>query len=480
MDAAPPSTAPPRWARAVDAVCLLLLLLAVLIAASGGFRMRVADFRISLTSPTRLFLWAIALGVLRHVLARHAPVYRDLPGRLRTWWRLPEVKAAMTVTIASRAAILFVGYMAVVTIGYFNDEPPFRLDENEAVNLQARWDTGWYLGIALGQYAYDPELAGAQQNIVFFPALPVSMRIGGRLLGGTTGAFLLAGTLIVLFSFAGALVYLYRFARDVLGDDEQARYALWLVAAYPFAVFYSSVYTESIFLLGAVGAFYHFMRGQLVRAGLFGLLVGFTRPNGCFLSIPLAILALHPWLPSSLAGARARRRPRPAFSQLAGQMVAAAMPGIGVLMYSAFIWRLSGDPLAWAAGHIAWGRSYQGLSILVTERYEYISQMGLYGYTSELPIDLLQLMGVVFVLAAVWGVLRRLGLAYAVFILINILPPLAAGGLLSAGRFSAVLFPAFLWFAAVIPRHHRIAWIGAFMAVQALNATLFYTWRSIY
>ena len=73
---------------------------------------------------------------------------------------------------------------------------------------------------------------------------------------------------------------------------------------------------------------------------------------------------------------------------------------------------------------------------------------GLYGYTSQLPADMLNGLGAVFVLVAAWPVWRRFGAAYAVFILINILPPMAAGGLLSVGRFSSVLFPAFIWFAS--------------------------------
>ena len=64
-------------------------------------------------------------------------------------------------------------------------------------------------------------------------------------------------------------------------------------------------------------------------------------------------------------------------------------------------------------------------------------------------------LGALFVLVAAWPVARRLGIAYAVFIVINILPPLAAGGFLSAGRFSAVLFPAFVWFASAVPERHR-------------------------
>jgi hypothetical protein len=77
-------------------------------------------------------------------------------------------------------------------------------------------------------------------------------------------------------------------------------------------------------------------------------------------------------------------------------------------------------------------------------------------------------------------VARRFGAAYAVFILINILPPLADGGLMSAGRFSSVLFPAFLWLAAAVPMRHRAGWVTVFAALQAFNAALFYTWRPLY
>jgi hypothetical protein len=116
----------------------------------------------------------------------------------------------------------------------------------------------------------------------------------------------------------------------------------------------------------------------------------------------------------------------------------------------------------------------------VTERYQFLSQSGLYAYTSQWSNDLIQLLGALFVLVSAWPVARRLGLAYAVFILINILPPLAAGGLLSAGRFSSVLFPAFIWIATMIDERQRTGWLTSFMAFQALNAALFYTWREMY
>jgi len=474
-----PPAALPRWALIVDFIFLLLIVIAVIVALSGGFRVRILGVRLGLTSPVRLLFWAGALTTLRHLLAPGTPIFRGLPIRLAAAWRLPAVRTAVASLIGTRVAVLFVGYLAVSMLGFQPGAPPWRIVENEFGNLQARWDTGWYLGIAVEGYAYGDLGPDEQQNIVFFPALPILMRGAGRLLGGTSTAYLAGGTVVVLFSFLGGLVYLYRFARDVLEDREQAKRVVWLLAAYPFALYYSAVYTESIYLLGAVGAFYHFRRRELWKAGAWGLLVGLTRPNGCFLSIPLGLLAITPWLPAWLAGGRRDSEPgdwRSAVPSLA----AAAMPGIGVLLYTAYVWQVTGDPLAWAAGHAAWGRSYQGLSIVVTDRFEYLARAGLYSYSSNSPYDLLQALGVVFVLVAAWPVARRLGLAYAVFILINILPPIAVGQLLSAGRFSSVLFPAFVWLGAVVTTRHWPGWLASFMAVQALNAALFYTWRPMF
>src|ERR1019366_2709498 len=116
--------------------------------------------------------------------------------------------------------------------------------------------------IATGGYSYQPAAGPElQQNIVFFPALPLTMRVVALLFGGSKGSYVLAGTLVSLGAFFGALVYVYLLARDDLSDDE-SRAALWLLAAFPFALFFGAIYTESLFLLGAAGAFYHLGRGQ--------------------------------------------------------------------------------------------------------------------------------------------------------------------------------------------------------------------------
>jgi hypothetical protein len=163
----------------------------------------------------------------------------------------------------------------------------------------------------------------------------------------------------------------------------------------------------------------------------------------------------------------------------AAGLAAASASGIAVLMYCVFIWRLTGDPIAWAKGHAAWGREYAGLVPLAERYFDYVSNSGLYVVTKTMPYDTLNALGAGFVLATAIPVWRKLGLAYAVFILINMLPPLAAGGLMSVGRFSSVLFPAFVWLATTVPSRHRPAWLATFMAMQAFLAALFYTWHQV-
>src|SRR5262245_14836073 len=318
----------------------------------------------------------------------------------------------------------------------------------------------------------------------------MAVRALARLVGGGPVAPFVAGTLLSLVAFAAALTYVWIFARDIVGD-ERADVALWLLAFYPFAFFYGAIYTESLFLLSAAGAFVHFRRGDHTIAALWGVITGLTRPNGLLIAVPLAIQALVPL--------RARRGVRDDDRDLAraddrdrvrdddrgrrftgGAILAVAAPVLGALIYSCFLWIRTGDPLIWARGHVAWGRNYQGLGALVTDRYRMIANGGLGAYLAALPHDAMNALGALFVFATAWPVARRIGPEYALWMLLNILPPLAAGGLISIGRFSSVLFPAFVWMASAVPSRHRPAWIGAFAALQALFAAMFYTWRPLY
>jgi hypothetical protein len=457
--------------RVLDVVAVCGLLLAATVFVTGGFREWMPWGRISVTSWIRPLLVAVAALALRHALQPRPSVFTRLRAGVRTFRAITGVREALPVATATRLGVLLVGFLAVVTFGYRPDVgAPWRMYENEFLNLPARWDTGWYLGVASEGYRWDPTRLTQQQNIAFFPVYPLLMRYGSLLLGRE---LMWTGVLISGVSFFGALVYLYRFTRERAGDDS-ARMAIALIACYPFAFFYSAAYTEALFLLLMVGACYHFERDELWKAGGWGLLAGLTRPNGCLLSVALAFIAVRPLWPID------RRTFAATFPAVVPRLAVAALPGVGMLMYSAYIYTLTGHPLQWAAQNAAWGRVYRGLDTLVADQAQLISEAGVYTFAATRTLDALQLCAVLFIVATVWPVFRRLGLAYAVLLAVNLVPPLTMGGLLSMGRVTSVLFPTFVWLALAIPVHHRTAWLATFAMLQAMCAALFFTWRPLY
>jgi len=150
-----------------------------------------------------------------------------------------------------------------------------------------------------------------------------------------------------------------------------------------------------------------------------------------------------------------------------------------MLGYSAFIYQLTGNPLQWAAQNAAWGRVYRGVDLLVSDQFEAM-QGGLYTYASSQPLDLINGSALLLALASVWPVYRRMGVPYAAMLLVNIVPPLTMGGLLSMGRITSVIFPMFIWLGAAVPVRQRSGWLLGFAMLQALGAIVFFTWRPLY
>jgi hypothetical protein len=465
----------PGWATALDVVAVLMALVAISIAIGGGFR--IFDGRFSVTTWWRPALIGALAIAIRHARVRQRPLHVRVAQGVSRWWRLPDTNVVLPIHLATRLGVLLVGFLAVILIGF----PPeaanrWKIYSNDLLDLPGRWDTGWYLMIATEGYQYNPAAApDFQQNIAFFPAFPMSMRYLAVLFGRQP---LWTGVGISIVSFYLALIYFLRLSRDLLDDEEQSVTAVMLLATYPFAVFFSAAYTEGLFLLTLMGAVYHFHKNQLARAAMWGFVCGLTRPNGSLLSIVLALMAIAPmW---DTVKWRAILPPPQGWGVIIRRLLAAGSPGFGMLAFSAFIYRLTGNPFMWTMQNAAWGRTYRSLDSLVSDRFGFIASNGLYSYASTQTIDFFYSLAVLLALAAVWPVYRRFGLPFAVFILITILPPMSAGGLLSMGRVTSVLFPVFLWLGAAVPARHRVAWIGLFALLQGFVAVMFFTWRPLY
>lgn len=463
---------PPRWARAADAFALAAIALALFVLVFGGFAVTLGPLRLSVRSPGRILFVALALIAIRHAAMPAEPLHRRAIG----WLRSTRGDSPGTLAIgglASRVAVVFVGYFAVLTVG-ISQPAGMHLSSDPLLDLQGRFDAGWYGTIAQEGYYFQGRF-DRQQNIAFFPAFPMLMRAGGYLVGGfhssvsketALARILWAGAILSMIAFAWAAAYMVRLARDTIGI-EHAQGAVALLAAYPFALYFSSAYTESLFLLGSVAAFYHFQRREWLAAAAWGLLVGLTRPNGCFLSVPLGLLALQAYWN--------RRDTR----ELVHGLAAASAAGLGMLAYSAYVHQLTGAWFGWARLHETWGRSFEGLAP-ASRGMGWIVNEGLLRVFAGVPYDTLNALALVFVVLMLWPVTRRLGAAWAVFVLLNIVPPFLAGGVLSMGRITATLFPVFFGLAAVLPRRAVMPVATAFAIGQGLATALFYTWRPLF
>lgn len=465
----------PAWAFALDVLTVVLALLAFEVLLFRGFRFEVLDTRVSVTSWIRPLFWAALLTVVRHAVVPRP----SLPHIARGWIhgeRPGALRAVAPAFVISRVAVLFVGLVAVHTIG-LPVPAPFRVSPDETLNLLARWDTGWFLGIAQDGYS---ATGPGQQNIVFFPLYPLLMRWVGAAIGGHP---LVAGFLVSLAAFLGALVYVYRLGLAWCEREGNAGMAVALLAFYPFAIFFGVVYTEALFLLCAAGAIYHVRRRQVVAATLWAFAAGLTRSNGMFLSVPLAILVLSGYWPDRplvrrhLAGDRLAT---PASTPSLAHWIPVIAPVAGLSAYSAYVYSLTGHPFAWASYQSAWGREYEGLFALVSEAEVRLSHHGLVGAIKLWPFSALNAMAAILGLVSIWPVTRRYGLALGAFVALNVLVPLLVGGTLSMGRFTSVLFPIFFWIADSVPPARQQYWFAAFGVGQGLAACLFFTWYQLF
>jgi Mannosyltransferase (PIG-V) len=357
-----------------------------------------------------------------------------------------------------------------LAVTWFGTMPPpvsealWRVSPHELANMFARWDTFFYYTIATRGYNWNPALF-TYQNVVFFPLYPLLMRWCGALIGGYP---MIAGLLISLCAFAGGLALLYRLAVLEIGEEHAWRVVL-LVAVFPYALFFSAVYTESLFFLLTVGAFYAMRRRRLAWAAVCGLAAGLTRPNGFWLALPLACLAL--W------GDARDARVEPTQRRVARALLVAGAPLVGTAIFSMYLQIRFADALAWIHGQAAWGNPLLGrvpapdpvplTASLSVRMIEWISYVG-------------NIAAFVTAVAAIRPVTRRVGVAYGVWIAVNVFPPVAEHLFDSTGRYVSVVFPVFFWLAARIPRARLWHMAGAFAVAQAFLAVWFFLWRGVF
>ena len=386
-------------------------------------------------------------------------------------------RVAVRIGVSSRFAVLLVAIFAALSFGPASGglarENAHRFDEPALTHALAdpllaplaRWDSVWYLRIA------DSGYGDSAPRAAFFPLYPLLVRGVATVLGGSHGALLVAAYLVSLAAFLGALTLLYRLTELELGR-RLARPTLLLLAVFPAAVYFGAPYSESLFLLLAVGAFYAARTGRWAWAGACAGLASATRSAGLLLLLPLALI----WW-----DARPRRARDAAWLALAPA---------GIAAYAAWLGIAEGDPFRFLDVQDAWMReltvplagAWDGFVAAVDGVRQLASGSRSPVYFDKAAGDPFRIAAInvmlfatlVFAVVACVGVLRRLPRAYGAWVATSLVLPLTfpvtPQPLMSLPRFVAVLFPVFMWLAVVSDERRSTDLV---VALSALGLGLF-------
>ncbi|HEV2815579.1 MAG TPA: mannosyltransferase family protein, partial [Solirubrobacteraceae bacterium] len=396
----------------------------------------------------------------------------------------------------SRVVVWVAGVLAVLKLG---TEPtvsppafsrPFGSLGDLLTAPATAWDAGSYATIAQGGYSQ------AESLQAFFPLYPTLVRAGSR----SPETTIVVGIVVSLVAFAVALYLLHRLVALERGRDV-AGLAVLLVAFSPLALFFSAVYTESLFLALSVGAFYAARRGCWWLAGIAGGLAATTRVAGVLVLVPLAILYLYgPRGDRPAPASPAARSLRPRFPLEPSAAWLLLVPA-GTLAFAAYL-GAHGDALApLHMNERYWDRDFvPGLGALRGIEDAWLSLREIAGShalttpsveTAGQLADPMKLAGanltdfafLVFAVVACVGAFRRLPAAYGAYVLATIavavssVPPYAP--LTSAPRYLLVAFPCQVWLAiwASSSTGRRQASLLVSAGLLALFAAQFASWR---
>jgi hypothetical protein len=375
---------------------------------------------------------------------------------------LPIESRIFIAALAFRVVSALVAYVANASLPQFQDQGfgVFPRQDHPFWDAFARFDSGWYHGIASQGYQYR---GVGRNNLAFFPMYPLLMRAGGWALGGRQQDFYFAGIAISWLAFAAAMTVLYRLALLDLSRSAALR-AVCYAAVFPFAFFFGMVYSESLYLLALVTAAYALRTSRWAAGAAAGAVMTATRVTGVMAVPGLAWLAMR-------AAANDPRRQTKA-------IVAVAAALVGIAAFSAFNYAISPSAFTWYESITFWNYhpggnpfgAFLGLTrALLTRPYQFLA-------TERMaPYDTLNASAALVALALVPLIWKRFNGGYALIVLAAILLPLSSGQFEGLGRYTSVQFPVFLALARFGSNVVRYVIFTSFAALYVICLALFVT-----
>lgn len=220
------------------------------------------------------------------------------------------------------------------------------------IKLLCWFDSGWYADIA--RYGYMPEpmahVKGDAANWAFFPLYPCLVALISRITSldiEIAGVGLSTIFLVIAALFIGKYIRLTR-------KESAAPSAIILLAFGPYSFYFSSLYTEALFVLLTALCFYYMQKEKWLVCGILGALLSATRPTGIVFEVVLIARLIE------LEAKRGKNLMGVLVDIVADdkKRLSLLLVPAGLLSYMTFLYSYVGDPLAFKHVEVAWGREF--------------------------------------------------------------------------------------------------------------------------
>lgn len=237
--------------------------------------------------------------------------------------------------------------------GYTFEESQFAVHFARWIGVHANFDGVHYMKISSDGYAL--------YQHAFFPLYPALMHVVNLLT--KIGPFF-AGLIISLVSF-WVVVFVWDKVFRQVGDVQlrfgryQVSRALLLLLISPCAFFFTTIYTESLFM-ALLGAYvYAILNKKYFFAAVIGYFLGLTRFAGFFVFLIPLVIAIYDYLKTKHVSPRS--------------LLPIISPGLGLVTYMLYLWYTIGQPLEFIYAQRGFGNSRSTSIILLPQvLYRYI------------------------------------------------------------------------------------------------------------
>jgi len=221
---------------------------------------------------------------------------------------MKDAHKVLTIALLSRVLVIAVMVISSFLFAYVTTK---HMDVKEMnmpfFGMFMRWDSEYYLNIAKHGYPLgypnihtfptktgtgSPMPSKVADNLwAFFPFYSVAMAavaVGFRRFLTLTPSLMVSGIIVSNIAFFVSAYFFYKLTRKLF----DSRLAMIATAFYCFwvgGVFFSTIYSEALFMALALGAFYFLADDNLPIAVILGFLASFTRSDGFLIFIPFLV-----------------------------------------------------------------------------------------------------------------------------------------------------------------------------------------------